>query len=139
MQVVRDNKATKGLECSPLPCAEAKLGDGNLTGMYFEVTCVDKMPPKPGTPESGPVIRCFNDLMRFACVRATLKGFGVLLTGHTVQGWYLIEETWFNNKCKDSGLDPNMRIAMEHGCVPSRSILVFGACAASVSPPKVRP
>jgi hypothetical protein len=63
MQVVRDNRATKGVECRPVPCAEAKLGDGNLTGMYFEVTCVDKLPPKPGTPEAGPVIRCLNYLM----------------------------------------------------------------------------
>ena len=50
-----------------MPCAEAKLGDGNLTGMYFEVTCVDKLPPKPGTPEAGPVINSLFELFDVIC------------------------------------------------------------------------
>ena len=47
------------------------------------------------------------------------------LTGHTLQGWYLIEKTWFNNLCKDSGLDANIRLALQHKCVPGRSTLVL--------------
>ena len=53
--MVLDNKATNGLDCEILPCDEGKLGDGNLTGLHFDVKCLDNVPPVPGTPEGGAV------------------------------------------------------------------------------------
>jgi hypothetical protein len=53
-QVVLDNKATQGRDCKLLTCSAAKLGDGNSTGLHFDVKCFDNLPPIPGTPEGGP-------------------------------------------------------------------------------------
>lgn len=84
VQVVRDNKATKGQDCAQVQCTDVTIGDGNLTGLSFNVKCYDSIPARPGTPEGGP-------------------------------GWYLIESTWYNNQCKDSGLDSSVRLSIKHG------------------------
>jgi len=87
-QMVLDNKATQGRDCKPHLCSAAKLGDGNGTGLHFDVKCFDNLPAIPGTPGGGGA------------------------------GWYLIEETWYQRGCKDSGTSANVRMATKHGeCV----------------------